>query len=265
VRKLLLEFAPQFGDYGQHDAHEYLRFLLDGLHEDLNRVRHKVAYEELKDIDGEDDAEKSDRWWRHYKERNDSAIMDIFCGQLRSAVVCSKCEHVSTAFDPFYDLSLPIPQGGAQVTLDSCFKAFTAEERLAEDYTCSKCKSTDCCSRKLDIYRWPRVLVVHLKRFTCVIPGRRYDKLPTNIDFPRESLDLTLYGTFVEDPPPIYDLFAVSNHIGSCSGGHYTAYSKNFDSNAWGEFDDARTTPEIPAGKLCGKTAYLLFYGKQIL
>lgn len=27
--------------------------------------------------------------------------------------------------------------------------------------------------------------------------------------------------------PVIYDLFAVSNHYGNMTGGHYTAYAKN--------------------------------------
>ena len=35
------KFAPQFSGYQQHDSHELLAFLLDGLHEDLNLVRKK--------------------------------------------------------------------------------------------------------------------------------------------------------------------------------------------------------------------------------
>jgi len=31
-------FAPQFMGYAQHDSQELLAFLLDGLHEDLNRI-----------------------------------------------------------------------------------------------------------------------------------------------------------------------------------------------------------------------------------
>ena len=45
-------------------------------------------------------------WWDNYAARNSSAVMDIFCGQLRSIVTCQKCGHVSRAFDPFWDLSV---------------------------------------------------------------------------------------------------------------------------------------------------------------
>lgn len=44
-------FAPQFSGYNQHDAQELMAFLLDGLHEDLNRIR-KKPYIEMKEEDG---------------------------------------------------------------------------------------------------------------------------------------------------------------------------------------------------------------------
>lgn len=34
-------FAPQFSGYRQHDSQELLAFLLDGMHEDLNRIKDK--------------------------------------------------------------------------------------------------------------------------------------------------------------------------------------------------------------------------------
>lgn len=47
-------FAPQFSGYQQQDSHELLAFLLDGLHEDLNRIR-KKPYIQLMDADGRPD------------------------------------------------------------------------------------------------------------------------------------------------------------------------------------------------------------------
>ena len=41
-----------------------MRFLLDGLHEDLNRVRRKPAYEELKSVKGESLQDEATRWWK---------------------------------------------------------------------------------------------------------------------------------------------------------------------------------------------------------
>ena len=48
-------FAPQFSGYQQHDSQEMLTFILDALHEDLNRI-HKKPYIELRDSGGRPDA-----------------------------------------------------------------------------------------------------------------------------------------------------------------------------------------------------------------
>jgi ubiquitin carboxyl-terminal hydrolase 6/32 len=48
------KYAPRFNGFQQHDSQELLAFLLDGLHEDLNRV-HDKPYVELKDSDGRPD------------------------------------------------------------------------------------------------------------------------------------------------------------------------------------------------------------------
>lgn len=46
---------------------------------------------------------------------------------------------------------------------------------------------------------------------------------------------------------PIYDLYAVSNHIGSLSCGHYTAYALNDQTGGqWYEFDDSSTSKVRP-------------------
>ena len=46
------QVAPRFIGYDQHDAQEFLRFFLDSLHEDLNRVIVKPKYVELKEEEG---------------------------------------------------------------------------------------------------------------------------------------------------------------------------------------------------------------------
>lgn len=42
-KRLIGELQPQFQGCAQHDAQELLSFLLDGLHEDVNRATHKVG------------------------------------------------------------------------------------------------------------------------------------------------------------------------------------------------------------------------------
>ncbi|XP_071703155.1 ubiquitin carboxyl-terminal hydrolase 9-like [Rutidosis leptorrhynchoides] len=104
----LARFAPQFSGYNQHDSQELLAFLLDGLHEDLNRVKEK-PYFETKDSDGRPDEEVANEFWSYHKARNDSIVVDVCQGQYKSTLVCPNCGKISITFDPFMYLSLPLP------------------------------------------------------------------------------------------------------------------------------------------------------------
>lgn len=81
------------------------------------------------------------------------------------------------------------------------------------------------------------------------------------IDVPLEGLDM---GSYVqhkqEGVSTIYDLFAVSNHMGSLSGGHYTAIARNFKTQQWFEFDDSTVSGSIP--KITAH-AYVLFFKRR--
>ncbi|XP_014008191.1 ubiquitin carboxyl-terminal hydrolase 15 isoform X5 [Salmo salar] len=101
-------FAPQFSGYQQQDSHELLAFLLDGLHEDLNRIR-KKPYILLKDAEGRPDKVVAEEAWENHIKRNDSIIVDIFHGLFKSTLVCPVCSKVSVTFDPFCYLTLPLP------------------------------------------------------------------------------------------------------------------------------------------------------------
>lgn len=95
-KQQLQRFAPQFSGYAQHDTQEFLAFLLDGLHEDLNRVL-KKPYVENPDWNGGGSKElvqHAATAWEGYMKRNDSVIVDLFQGQYKSTLVCPECEKV---------------------------------------------------------------------------------------------------------------------------------------------------------------------------
>ena len=97
-----------FTDGDQHDSQEFLRFLLDALDEDLNAVTTPPAYFEEKDDFSEPESAKAARLWAKYRARTSGVVVDVFAGQLRSAVTCHACGKASTSYDPFWDLSLPL-------------------------------------------------------------------------------------------------------------------------------------------------------------
>jgi ubiquitin carboxyl-terminal hydrolase 4/11/15 len=98
-KQTLGRFAPAFSGYQQHDTQEFLGFLLDGLHEDLNRVLKKPYVEkpEWPEEGGgrEVEARLARETWEGYMKRNDSIIVDLFQGMYKSTLVCPKCAKVS--------------------------------------------------------------------------------------------------------------------------------------------------------------------------
>jgi hypothetical protein len=107
-KKAIEKCDQRFAGYQQHDSQELLIFLLDGIHEDLNRVKSK-PYVEKVEGDGKKDEECANAAWAGHKARNDSIIVDYFQGLLKSTLTCPINARVSTTFDPFMYLTVPIP------------------------------------------------------------------------------------------------------------------------------------------------------------
>lgn len=80
----------------------------DLLQTELNRVKGKIPYKELKG-EGSVNAQ-ADEAWNYAHSRSNSVIQDIFAGQLQSTLQCPACGALSHTFDEIMDLSLPLPQ-----------------------------------------------------------------------------------------------------------------------------------------------------------
>lgn len=94
--------------------------------------------------------------WNRYFSYENSYISKLFVGQLESAVTCGDCGYVSTVFEVFWDLSVPVPQ--ADSSLHSCLDHFFDKERL-DSYTCCKCKVSNA-TRVFRVVRWPHILTI---------------------------------------------------------------------------------------------------------
>ncbi|CAO3672678.1 unnamed protein product [Umbelopsis ramanniana] len=283
-RNAIIRFAPQFEGSEQHDSQEFLNFLLDGLHEDLNVVQRRPP---PTPEDPEQDAwfEKLPDWeasgiaWEKYLKRNSSVIVSLFQGQFRNRLQCMTCHTTSTTYNSFMTLSLPIPasrRGPSQVTLQQCIDYFVREEILEKDdaWHCPKCKALRKATKQLTLSRLPDVLMIHLKRFS--FDGPFNDKLETMVDFPIHSLDLSGYmpswatKTIAQpdgsqkQPSFKYDLYAVSNHYGSLTGGHYTACVRNGYRGQWHLFDDSRFSV-CDDSSVKSRAAYGLFYVRSTI
>ena len=256
-----------FSGGGQHDAQELLRCLVSALHDDVNRVRRQPAYEQLDERVGESEWEQSQRWWANYTARNSSVVTDLFAGQLRSEVRCLQCHARRVAFDPFLDLSLPLPHhthkaADEAVSLASCFSAFMASEQLTgqDAIYCPHCKAHTSSAKALSLHRLPEVLVLHIKRFDFGSHGGRR-KLNTRVAAPL-NMQLQMRSGTDNKKSSLhpYKLLAAINHMGSAHGGHYVAHGRIGDD--WYTYNDSHAS-RVDAAQLATQhvqSAYVLFY-----
>ncbi|KAI9487251.1 MAG: hypothetical protein EXX96DRAFT_615041 [Benjaminiella poitrasii] len=154
-------------------------------------------------------------------------------------------------------------QEPAMITLEDCLNEFTNDEQLGnkDSWYCPRCKKHQRASKKIDIWKLPEIMVVHLKRFSQVRRWR--NKVDTFIDFPLTKLDMSNCVLGNRDGQNlIYDLCAVDNHYGGMGGGHYTTFAKNIETSNWYEFNDTHVD-KISSESVKTKAAYLLFYKKR--
>ena len=157
------------------------------------------------------------------------------------------------------------------LSVTDCLEAFAEDEPLngADAFHCPRCEKRGPATKRLCVQRWPRVLVLHLKRFQWNDRGRPGRKIDTAVDVP-QTLTLSPYlaegaATANGGGESKYELFAVINHVNdfgsSMKEGHYTATA---DAGAgtgvgkWYAFDDEHVS-SVPSSS----NAYVLFYANS--
>merc|ERR1719285_1382574 len=147
VKSNVTSFSGLFRGTAQEDAQEFLRWYLEGLHEDVQRVTSKPRITE--------EATSARMAWEQYTSRESSTIVDKCVGQLRSSLTCDHCGYVSKVWDPFWDLSVQITRSSSSIK--DCLQEFKREEILdgSEKPKCEKSlkskKRPKCLSFTLNV------------------------------------------------------------------------------------------------------------------
>ncbi|KAK7919702.1 hypothetical protein WMY93_010986 [Mugilogobius chulae] len=103
-KNVVSKSALQFRGNSQHDAQEFLLWLLDRVHEDLNNIVHPDSRLPLKPPVEEESAPEGSPL-----PAPGSFVQELFQAQYRSSLTCPHCQKQSNTFDPFLCISLPIP------------------------------------------------------------------------------------------------------------------------------------------------------------
>nr|XP_027196969.1 ubiquitin carboxyl-terminal hydrolase 3-like [Dermatophagoides pteronyssinus] len=263
---VIWKIVPRFRGYQPQDAHEFLRYMLDRLHTELSSFNHNQYQQQHKIYSPNHNISILST------NNKSTMVTSIFGGILQNEVRCLICGNESRKHDPFFDLSLDIPQPSTQDSngsnsnylLTDCLSKFTELEELGETelYNCPTCKKKQRSSKKFWIRRLPNVLCLHLKRFKWSDCFR--SKLDVHIRFPIKDLDMSpfilsnIHGTRNSCGSSLYDLAAIIVHHGNGVGsGHYTSYATHHD--CWHHFNDSSVTI-CNEDTVMKSKAYILFY-----
>ena len=108
-RRVMVKLEPQFSGFSQHDCQEFLSFLIDRLHEDVNKVgANKPQTPQIEGTSSSDDLQVAGDAWAAHLLRNDSALVSLLHGQCKSTLICPTCSRVSITFDPVMMYTLQI-------------------------------------------------------------------------------------------------------------------------------------------------------------
>ncbi|XP_065747996.1 ubiquitin carboxyl-terminal hydrolase 31 isoform X2 [Phocoena phocoena] len=102
-KSIVSKNALQYRGNSQHDAQEFLLWLLDRVHEDLNHVK-QSGQAPLKPPSETDMMPEGPSF-----PVCSTFVQELFQAQYRSSLTCPHCQKQSNTFDPFLCISLPIP------------------------------------------------------------------------------------------------------------------------------------------------------------
>uniref|UniRef100_A0A8C1N3R9 Ubiquitin carboxyl-terminal hydrolase 32 n=1 Tax=Cyprinus carpio TaxID=7962 RepID=A0A8C1N3R9_CYPCA len=222
LRWTIAKYAPRFNGFQQQDSQELLAFLLDGLHEDLNRV-HEKPYVELKDSDGRPDHEVATEAWENHLRRNRSIVVDLFHGQLRSQVKCKTCGHISARFDPFNFLSLPLPMDSSMhleitvIKLDGTTPVrYGLRLNMDEKYMGLKKQLSELCSLKPEQILLAEVHTSNIKNFPQDNQKVRHsvNGFLCAFEIPVPGSPTSVTSPMITEKPPMANGTAGNNNIG---------------------------------------------------
>lgn len=192
--------------------------------------------------------------------KNNFSLMDTLLFYLEiSKLICTKCNYFSYNGEKNNHIITEIPNNDSNLNLEYCLDLYFNQEILNNDnlWFCNKCNKKVNATKQLFIFCPPSVLIIQLKRFDHTT----FSKRSNLIKYPLNDLNLTKYMTeFAKNNiNPIYDLFAVSCHIGICEGGHYYSIIKSLSNNNWYKIDD-ESINLIQDEDVITNHAFILFY-----
>lgn len=249
-----------FTGYAQNDLPEFLLFVIDCFHNSICREVN-ITVNGTPSNETDTIAIKCYEMIKRMYTKEYSEVWNLFYAIHVSQIISMDTNEVlSSNPEPYFMIDLPLPKNNKMPNLYDCFDCYVEGEKLEGDdgWYNEETKEKQDVIKKISFWSFPNILAIDLKRF-----NNKNMKAQTLVNFPIDNLDLTKYVIGYKKESYLYDLYAICNHSGSSSGGHYTAYVKNAN-NKWYHYNDTNVG-EIDLDKLISPKAYCLFYRKKTI
>ena len=240
---------------------------LDGLHEDLNISRKHGQKISIKEADDEelnghskviDHHKASEKAWERHLKLNNSKLVKLMQGQYISMTKSSKSDTLRRNFESFMCISVPLAASNYNnsCSIEECIIKFQENEAV-DDFYDSKLKSLVPAEKTIRLWKCPKILIIHFKRFKSDQHGIR-EKLHTNIKL-KKVLSIKESST---NQDLNYKLCSYVEHKGrTLTSGHYTSVSRHpLCKDIWHCFDDESVSQVRLDQILVSKTCYICFY-----
>ena len=205
-------------------------------------------------------------------KNNFSIIKELFIGSISSNLICNYCKTKSPSLEDFITLSIDIPvdKQSNNITLLDCLNYTYKDEQLDNKNKCycqfCGLKNKSIIQKK--IWKSPKILVIHLKRFKFNDYGIQTAKITNPINYP--ITDLNIDFLFDSNSPyknkTNYKLVGINIHhefaFKSIDAGHYISIVKNRFDDEWYLFNDSKQPIKLTLEQIQNKKAYMLFYIK---
>ena len=158
-------------------------------------------------------------------------------------------------------MPLPLKVTWEMTTVREALEKYLERETLVgdEQWFCPKCKQKVDATKKIDLWKLPPVLVVHLKRFEFDMRSFLYRKIDTHLRAP-ELFDLSSLCFSEQKDGAAYRVTCVANHLGGYGSGHYTATCRVGcpTTGPFYYFDDS-CVERLSSQQPVGANAYVIF------
>jgi ubiquitin C-terminal hydrolase len=269
-----------WNELNHQDSQEFFTFLISQLEEEVGMksvflpgLNYKDfininIHESLKNIIATNSCNR-------FQSREYSPLKNLFDGLCESNRKCMCCNNKSVLYEPFVTLALSVPIKDSKDMIKTfniydCLDHMTKEEQLDDDnkMNCEMCGLQNRAHSQSLLWKTPKVLVLHIKRFLVNSYGITSQKITNSVEYPITNLDLEKYfdPTSPYKSSSKYDLIGINIHQAfgygrNINSGHYTSIVKNIMNNNWYLYNDANKLKQIFTNEhLQDQNAYMLFY-----